>query len=159
MIPAQIGDTSGVHGILRSLAIVAVAGALSASCQTPASAWQIAVDRAAHQSPNAINLDARIIVLDLATGRLLASHQLADASRTVAAPGSTLKPLVLYSLIRAGRWNSSQAVWPATGNSSWPAIAWRARTHSRRPSTPAKRSPGRATVISPRWRAASSPVS
>ncbi len=105
MIPAQIGDTSGVHGILRSLAIVAVAGALSASCQTPAPAWQSAVDRAAHQSP-----DARIIVLDIASGRLLASHLLSDAARTVAAPGSTLKPLVLYSLIREGRWNPANRV-------------------------------------------------
>ncbi len=105
MIPAQIGDTSVVHGILRSLAIVAVACALSVSCQTPAPAWQSAVDRAARQSP-----DARIIVLDIATGRLLASHQLPDAARTVAAPGSTLKPLVLYSLIREGLWNSSRRV-------------------------------------------------
>jgi cell division protein FtsI/penicillin-binding protein 2 len=67
--------------------------------------WQSAVDRAARQSP-----DARIIVLDLASGRLLASHQFADAARTVAAPGSTLKPLVLYSLIRAGRWNPANRV-------------------------------------------------
>ncbi len=110
MIPAQIGDTSRVYGILRSLAIIAVVGALSASCQTPASAWQNAVDRTARQYPSAINLDARIIVLDLASGRLLASHRLDDAARTVAAPGSTLKPLVLYSLIREGRWNSSRRV-------------------------------------------------
>lgn len=102
---AQIGDTSGVHGILRSLAVVAVSGALSASCQTPASAWQSAVDRAARQAP-----DARIIVLDLASGRLLASHRLGDAARTVAAPGSTLKPLVLYSLVRAGRWDPASRV-------------------------------------------------
>ena len=94
-----------MHGILRSLAVVAIFGALSASCQTPAPAWQSAVDRAAHESP-----DARILVLDIASGRLLASHQLADAARTVAAPGSTSKPLVLYSLIRAGRWNPSRRV-------------------------------------------------
>jgi membrane peptidoglycan carboxypeptidase len=102
---AQIGHTSGVHGILRSLAVVAVSGALSASCQTSASAWQSAVDRAAQHSPG-----ARIIVLDIATGRLLAAHQLGDAARTLAAPGSTLKPLVLYSLIRAGRWNPANRV-------------------------------------------------
>ena len=102
---AQIGDTSGVHGILRSLALLAVSGALGARCQTPVPAWQSAVDRAARQSP-----EARIIVLDIASGRLLASHQLGDAARTLAAPGSTLKPLVLYSLIRAGRWNPADRV-------------------------------------------------
>ena len=106
----QIVHTSPVHGILRSLAILAVSGAPSAACQTPAPAWQSAVDRAARQSPNATYPDARIIVLDIASGRLLASHQLADAARTVAAPGSTLKPLVLYSLISAGRWNPANRV-------------------------------------------------
>jgi cell division protein FtsI/penicillin-binding protein 2 len=94
-----------VHGILRSLAVVAVSSALSACCQTPASAWQSAVDRAVRQSP-----EARVVVLDISSGRLLASHQLADAARTLAAPGSTLKPLVLYSLIRAGRWNPADRV-------------------------------------------------
>jgi cell division protein FtsI/penicillin-binding protein 2 len=105
MIPAQIGHTSSVLGILRSLAVLAVFGTLSACCQTPAPAWQSAVDRAARQSP-----EARIVVLDIASGRLLASHDLADAARTAAAPGSTLKPLVLYSLIRAGRWNPANRV-------------------------------------------------
>ena len=103
--PAQIGHTSPVHGFLRSLAALAASGALSASCQTPASAWQSAVDRAAGQSP-----EARVVVLDISSGRLLASHHLADAARTLAAPGSTLKPLVLYSLIRAGRWNPADRV-------------------------------------------------
>jgi len=54
--------------------------------------------------------EARIIVVDIATGRLLASHHLDEAARTLAAPGSTLKPLVLYSLVRAGRWNPSRRV-------------------------------------------------
>jgi cell division protein FtsI/penicillin-binding protein 2 len=54
--------------------------------------------------------EARIVVLDIASGRLLAAHRLADAARTVAAPGSTLKPLVLYSLIRADRWNPANRV-------------------------------------------------
>lgn len=103
--PAQIVHTSHVHGILRLLAVLAVSGVLSASCQTPASAWQSAVDRAARQSP-----EVRIVVLDIASGHPLASHRLGDAARTVAAPGSTLKPLTLYSLIRAGRWNPANRV-------------------------------------------------
>jgi hypothetical protein len=41
-------------------------------------------------------------VLDLATGRMLAANHLADAARTLAASGSTLKPLALYGLIAAG---------------------------------------------------------
>jgi cell division protein FtsI/penicillin-binding protein 2 len=94
-----------VHGILRSLAILAASSALSAPSQTPAPAWQSAVDSATHHSP-----DARILVVDIASGHLLASHQLADAARTVAAPGSTLKPLVLYSLIRVGHWNPANRV-------------------------------------------------
>jgi cell division protein FtsI/penicillin-binding protein 2 len=103
--PVQIGHTSRVHGILRSLAILAASSALSAPSQTPATAWQFAVDRATDHSP-----DVRVIVLDIASGRLLASHQLDDAARTVAAPGSTLKPLVLYSLIRAGHWDPANRV-------------------------------------------------
>jgi cell division protein FtsI/penicillin-binding protein 2 len=95
-----------VHGLLRSLAILAASSALGALSQTPAPpAWQSAVDRATDHSP-----DARILVLDIASGRLLASHRLSDAARTVAAPGSTLKPLVLYSLIREGRWNPANRV-------------------------------------------------
>ena len=49
-------------------------------------------------------------MVDIASGRLLASHRLSDAARTVAAPGSTLKPLVLYALVRAGRWNPANRV-------------------------------------------------
>jgi len=103
--PAQIVHTSGVDGILRSLAILAVSGALGASCQTPVPAWQSAVDRAARQSP-----DSRILIVDIASGRLLASHRLDEAARTLAAPGSTLKPLALYALARAGRWNPARRV-------------------------------------------------
>jgi cell division protein FtsI/penicillin-binding protein 2 len=48
---------------------------------------------------------ARIVVLDVATGRLLAVSHFAEAARTLATPGSTLKPLVLYGLVSAGRWD------------------------------------------------------
>ena len=49
-------------------------------------------------------------MLDIASGRLLAAHQLNDAARTLAAPGSTLKPLVLYGLVNAGRWNPASRI-------------------------------------------------
>ena len=94
-----------MHGIVRFIAFAAAFGAVSAFSQTGAPAWQSAVDRAAREAP-----EARIVVLDLASGRLLAAHRLDDAARTLAAPGSTLKPLVLYGLVSAGRWNPASRV-------------------------------------------------
>jgi cell division protein FtsI/penicillin-binding protein 2 len=78
---------------------------LCAFCQTGAPAWQSAVERAARKAP-----EARVVVLDIASGRLLAGHRLQDAAQTLAAPGSTLKPLVLYGLVSAGRWNPASRV-------------------------------------------------
>ena len=67
--------------------------------------WQAAVDAAAKRSP-----DARIVVLNAQTGRLIATHNLDAAARTLAEPGSTLKPLVLYQRIADGKWNASTRV-------------------------------------------------
>jgi len=50
------------------------------------------------------------LVLDIETGRVLAARRLNEAARTMAAPGSTLKPLVLYSLVTEGRWNPERRV-------------------------------------------------
>jgi cell division protein FtsI/penicillin-binding protein 2 len=94
-----------VRGIVRFIAFAATFGAISAFSQTGAPAWQIALDRATREAP-----EARIVVLDIASGRLLAAHRLSDAARTLAAPGSTLKPLVLYGLVSAGRWNPASRV-------------------------------------------------
>ncbi len=96
----RMEHTFAVRGIFRSILIVAAWGRVCAYCQTGAQAWQSAVDRAARQAP-----EARIVVLDIATGQLAATHRLGDAARTLAAPGSTLKPLVLFGLVGAGRWN------------------------------------------------------
>jgi cell division protein FtsI/penicillin-binding protein 2 len=65
----------------------------------------MSTNRAAQTAP-----EARILVLDVRTGRLLAEHGLGEARRTLAAPGSTLKPIVLYSLIASSRWNPEQRV-------------------------------------------------
>ena len=94
-----------MHGISGSLAFAAVWGTLGACCQTGTPAWQRAADRAAGDAPK-----ARIAVLDLASGRLLAAHRLDEAARTLAAPGSTLKPLVLYGLVGEGRWDPASRV-------------------------------------------------
>ncbi|MGO9336860.1 MAG: penicillin-binding transpeptidase domain-containing protein [Terracidiphilus sp.] len=70
-----------------------------------ARSWVMAAAHAAKAAP-----DARIVVLDVASGNLLASTHLDEAGRTLAAPGSTLKPLLLYSLIAGGRWDPSRRI-------------------------------------------------
>jgi cell division protein FtsI/penicillin-binding protein 2 len=80
--------------------------ALSASASpNPAHSWQESANRAAEIAP-----DARILVLDIQSGRLLANRGLDEARRTLAAPGSTLKPIVLYTLVASGRWNPQQRI-------------------------------------------------
>jgi len=54
--------------------------------------------------------EARIVVIDQASGRLLAASHLADAAHTVANPGSAMKPLTLYGLVSAGVWDPSRRV-------------------------------------------------
>jgi len=85
--------------------IVCGLGALCVAQTQSAPGWASATAHAAKVAPQ-----ARIVVLDIATGRLLASSHLADAARTLAAPGSTLKPLALYGLIAAGRWDPSRRI-------------------------------------------------
>lgn len=53
---------------------------------------------------------ARIVVLDLGTGRVLAGSRMDEGARTLAAPGSTLKPLVLYGLLAEGRWDAGRRI-------------------------------------------------
>jgi cell division protein FtsI/penicillin-binding protein 2 len=91
---------------LLRVTLAANVAVLSATCQSvhPAT-WHDAVERTKRNSP-----EARIVVLDVTTGRILAAHRLDEGSRTLAAPGSTLKPLVLYSLLAAGRWNAENRV-------------------------------------------------
>jgi len=74
----------------------------SPAASTP---WPAAVAQAARLNP-----DARILVLDIASGRLLASAHLTESARTQAAPGSTLKPLLLYSLIATHRWDPDRRI-------------------------------------------------
>ena len=94
-------DTSAVRRLLFLPLLLLVS-------LTPASArstWASAVLAASHSAPQ-----ARIVLLDATTGHLLASAHLAEAARTLAAPGSTLKPLALFQLIRAGRWQPARRV-------------------------------------------------
>ncbi|MGA3135409.1 MAG: penicillin-binding transpeptidase domain-containing protein [Terracidiphilus sp.] len=67
--------------------------------------WQSAIGQAAGKTP-----DARVLVLDIGSGHLLASAHLAEASRTLATPGSTLKPLILYFALASKRWDPERRV-------------------------------------------------
>jgi cell division protein FtsI/penicillin-binding protein 2 len=101
----SIRHTSPVHRIRRMIAGVGVIGLLGSPVRLTCQTWQNAVHSAALQEPA-----ARVVVLDIASGKILAANQLSDAARTLAAPGSTLKPLVLYALVSAGKWNPANRV-------------------------------------------------
>jgi cell division protein FtsI/penicillin-binding protein 2 len=98
-------DTRGVRAALFIPAFAALMAAPSLCVAQPAANWASAVSHAAQFAPQ-----ARIVVLDVATGRLLAANHLPEAARTLAAPGSTLKPLVLYGLVASGRWDPSRRI-------------------------------------------------
>jgi cell division protein FtsI/penicillin-binding protein 2 len=87
------------------IAVAAVLAAQAYCRSAPTADWQAAVQHAAQTAP-----DARIVVIDIASNKLLTSHHLAEAARTLAAPGSTLKPLVLYQLLIASRWNADRRI-------------------------------------------------
>jgi cell division protein FtsI/penicillin-binding protein 2 len=92
--------------MLRTVAVtaaIAIASAPGFAAEQPG--WAGAADEAARSAP-----EARIVLLDIQSGRMLTAHRLSDAARTLAAPGSTLKPLVLYGMVNAGRWNPARHV-------------------------------------------------
>jgi cell division protein FtsI/penicillin-binding protein 2 len=81
------------------------AGQATGRVVSEAAAWQVALAGAAKSAP-----DAEIVVVDLAAGRVKAARRLDEAARTVAAPGSTLKPIALYGLLEQGRWNPERRI-------------------------------------------------
>jgi cell division protein FtsI/penicillin-binding protein 2 len=48
------------------------------------------------------------VVLDVASGKLLARHRLEVAARRLAAPGSAIKPFTLLALLSSGRFDPNQ---------------------------------------------------
>jgi cell division protein FtsI/penicillin-binding protein 2 len=90
--------------IVLSMGLTFLAGAGLCSSQAT-TGWGSAVAYASQRAPQ-----ARIVVLDVATGHVLAASHLADATLTLAAPGSTLKPLVLYGLVSEGRWDPTRRI-------------------------------------------------
>jgi cell division protein FtsI/penicillin-binding protein 2 len=67
--------------------------------------WRDAIGHADALAP-----DARVLVLEIGSGRVLASAHLAAAGRTLDTPGSTLKPLILYFALSTGRWDAERRV-------------------------------------------------
>jgi cell division protein FtsI/penicillin-binding protein 2 len=93
---------------------VAIAGLPCSNMQTARSAqvgarvdvqWQREVNRASREGS-----DARVLILEIDSGHLLASAHLAEASRTLATPGSTLKPLILYYALASEGWDAKRRV-------------------------------------------------
>ena len=95
---------------LRRLTGLAGLLACAISFATPQSShsnpsWKNAVAQAAANAPA-----ANILVLDIPSGHLLASANLSNAGLTLATPGSTLKPLLLYYALSTNHWDPQRRV-------------------------------------------------
>lgn len=100
-----------MSGILRAaLLSVTLTAVSSLATAQPAAGWDTSLRRATQTAP-----DARIVILDARTGHLLASRQLRSAAVTLAAPGSTLKPLILFQALQSNLWAADRRV-PCNGN-------------------------------------------
>ena len=104
-VGAEMMDTHDVRvAIFMALLVASVIGPEYCVAQSEP-AWNAAVAQAAKVAPR-----ARVVVLDIGSGRLLASARLTEAARTLAEPGSTLKPLVLIGLVASGRWDPNRRI-------------------------------------------------
>jgi cell division protein FtsI/penicillin-binding protein 2 len=93
--------------------VAAFAGLLAWSaiaCARQEPEWPNVMRAAARVAPQ-----ARIVVVRLSDGHLVAAHHLHEAAMTLAAPGSTLKPIVLYQMLAAGMWSADRRV-PCPGD-------------------------------------------
>jgi len=86
-------------------AVIVLLVARSLSGQGRDEALRRAVEQVAAAEPT-----SRIVILDRASGNVIAARQLTAASRTLAAPGSVLKPLLLYRALETGQWDSSNRI-------------------------------------------------
>jgi cell division protein FtsI/penicillin-binding protein 2 len=98
-------DTRGVRNLKPILVIASLLAGTCPCLPQSVPTWTTAVSAASKLAPQ-----ARIVVLDVSTGSLLAATRLSQAARTLAAPGSTLKPLVLYGLVAANHWDPSRRI-------------------------------------------------
>ena len=86
------------------LLAVVCAFASSAAGQSTSAGLQSAVTRAMQDQRGTA------VVVDVASGRILASSHLDIAARRVAAPGSSLKPFTLLALLQSGKVNGQTAL-------------------------------------------------
>lgn len=107
LVAALMNDTFSMHRVFGCLLLCAALwlGGAFASGARDAPEWKNAIEEAVRAAP-----DARIVILDAGSGRLIATHQIRLAARTLAAPGSAIKPLVLYGMVRAHRWDPDQRI-------------------------------------------------
>ncbi len=89
--------------VVAALLLSFVAGAAE-SAQTGASNLQQAVNRAM------AGKNGTAVVLDVATGRILAAYRLDVAARRLAFPGSSIKTFTLLALLQAGKVDSHTAL-------------------------------------------------
>src|SRR5581483_7248530 len=62
------------------------------------------------ESGASLRPDARVVVLNIRSGKILGSRHLNELARTLAAPGSTLKPILLFQSLQGGIWNADRTV-------------------------------------------------
>lgn len=91
-----------VRIFIVALELVFLAGLFCASEAENKSAIQAAVNRAIEGQAGAI------VVADVESGEIVASHGLELAAGRLARPGSTLKPFVLLALLESGKLDASQ---------------------------------------------------
>ncbi len=81
-----------------------VALSVYAAAQPASTTLQIAVNRAMNHQRGAV------VVLDVHSGRVIASSHLEVAARRLVAPGSSIKPFTLLALLRSGKVNGQTAL-------------------------------------------------
>lgn len=87
-----------------ALALMCAALSLNAAAQPASAGLQEAVNRAMS------NQRGTAVVLDLHSGRVVASSHFDVAARRVVAPGSSIKPFTLLALLESGRVNGQTAL-------------------------------------------------
>jgi cell division protein FtsI/penicillin-binding protein 2 len=102
-----MADTCQVRRFLRLciITLVLASSGRAYSKASGASGWDRVIAEVSRNNP-----ETRIAVVDIETGRIVGAHHLSQAARTLAAPGSTLKPLILYSILLSGRWDPNQRI-------------------------------------------------
>lgn len=96
--------TFSVNGRLR-IALAAAALLLPGRLSLGSSPdpWAAALERAARLYP-----EAAVAIVDVPRGRLLEASRRTLLAENLAAPGSTLKPIILYQSLAAGLWSADR---------------------------------------------------